>query len=381
MSHLRKHQRNVCGRTNMRSGALCVCKYCDVAFTKKADLKVHIISSCEKRPERTITINPAAIDGKELIVPMFICETCGKEFSRLYDFKRHQLTHSDDKPFLCPQCGKSFKERSSLNKHVKRMHCSDGDGTIPIDDDGIDIHDDDGEDEDEISCDEKDATDIIVSIDGKDLGSTDQFSPNTSSLAQAGIMTNSNGQIVTANGQTISASDILNFPEVAAALGLDVTNQSAVVNVEENSSILSIPSQANLETSEVPMDIEQSITQEGSLVVTEIQTTRSDGLVRQTNLKLHTSLDKLSMSAPYETRVSATENIICESQISGNNTVYNVQSVAENDANYKQREESGFSDHAQAIAQAEKAAAHDLLPEQILQEDENAQAALIVSNR
>ena len=39
-------------------------------------------------------------------------------------------------------------------------------------------------------------------------------------LAQAGIITNPDGQIMTSDGQTISAAEILNFPEVVAALGL-----------------------------------------------------------------------------------------------------------------------------------------------------------------
>lgn len=127
MSHLRKHQRNVCGRSGLR-GAIAQCKYCDATFTKKVDLKGHF-NVCEKKPDR--------VDKDGLNPSQYPCETCGKEFSRVYDFKRHQLSHSDEKPYGCPQCGKTFKERSSLNKHVKRMHCSDGDGTIPIDDDGI----------------------------------------------------------------------------------------------------------------------------------------------------------------------------------------------------------------------------------------------------
>lgn len=285
MSHLRKHQRNVCGRANARGNNIIVCKYCELIFGKRSDLKHHLFT-CEKKPDRLER-------GDLMTTSIFVCETCGKEFTRLYDFKRHQLSHTDEKPYHCPQCGKSFKERSSLNKHVKRMHCSDGDGTIPIDDDGIPLRDED-EESDDTDEDEEDLSDdgtipenLVVSVSMNSKGKIDPASAQVTAqaLAQAGIITNPDGQIMTSDGQTISAAEILNFPEVVAALGLqtniaggplgDDPSHDGPQHPHTSSSHLTLQSLANppstgsleardLETSEVAMDMD-SIDTDGGL--------------------------------------------------------------------------------------------------------------------
>ena len=53
---------------------------------------------------------------------MHICETCNKEFASPYNLRRHQLTHTDEKPYQCDVCNRQFKEKSSLTKHIKRKH-------------------------------------------------------------------------------------------------------------------------------------------------------------------------------------------------------------------------------------------------------------------
>lgn len=210
---------------------------------------------CEKKPERV---------EKELASPpTYECDTCGKLFTRIYDYKRHQLSHSDEKPYGCPQCGKMFKERSSLNKHVKRMHCSEGDGTIPIEDDDIIADDDDDEDDDEdLSVDDQDN---CLSISNSIVSS----SAVKHVFSQSGIITNSVNQVVTANGQTISAAEILNFPEVAEALGINSGAHATVLGSDGNSTMIAITEPGNLETTEVSMDIEQNIIQDGTIVVTD----------------------------------------------------------------------------------------------------------------
>lgn len=223
MSHLRKHQRNVCGKGAPRNN-LFTCKYCDEGFARKSDLRQHFLA-CDKKPDKP---------DKDILTPtLYSCDHCGKEFSRNYDFKRHQLSHTDEKPYPCSKCAKNFKEKSSLYKHVKRMHSSlTGDSYL-------DSSQDESATETEAaqraiatitsSPDGIVATgnpsDIIVSLAQSISSSSDNDTIATAhALAQAGIIDNAD-QILQGS-HTIAAADILNFPEVAAALGLNPGSQS-----------------------------------------------------------------------------------------------------------------------------------------------------------
>lgn len=341
MSHLRKHQRNVCGRANIRT-SIAQCKYCDSVFSRKTDLKAHFLE-CEKKPERV---------EKDIQTPAsFECETCGKVFSRIYDFKRHQLSHSDEKPYGCPQCGKTFKERSSLNKHVKRMHCSEGDGTIPIDDDGIIADDDEEEDEDELSVDETEL--VPTTIKG-------------SVFSQPGILSNTVSQVVTANGQTIPASEILNFPEVAEALGIN--SNARVLNTDGNTTMITITQPGNLETSEVSMDMEQNIMQDGTIIVTDNAENNTAEQYIPTNEQL--------------TQITAVDENVAMETVDGIPVIYNSDNVDSSvgssiyttslassmvfkrDNVVKEQQRYVLKEDVADHVKAEQAAAHDLQPEE-----------------
>ena len=199
------------------------CKYCDEGFARKSDLRQHFLT-CEKKPDKP---------EKDILTPtLYSCDHCGKEFSRNYDFKRHQLSHTDEKPYPCSKCSKNFKEKSSLYKHVKRMHSSlTGESYM-------DSSQDEGTESENAqraiatitsSPDGIVATgnpsDIIVSL-GQNISSSSENDTiaTAHALAQVGIIDNAD-QILQGS-HTIAAADILNFPEVAAALGLNTGNQS-----------------------------------------------------------------------------------------------------------------------------------------------------------
>lgn len=113
LSHLRKHVKKVCGPNKQEKQASTIfqCKFCEVVFPSKVELRKHS-SVCEKKESK----------AKPSQVALHVCNICNKDFASPYNVRRHQLTHSDDRPFECEYCSKSFKEKSSLTKHVKRVH-------------------------------------------------------------------------------------------------------------------------------------------------------------------------------------------------------------------------------------------------------------------
>lgn len=74
-------------------------------------------------PEYTATATDTATKAKP-----YVCTTCTRPFARLEHLKRHERSHTKEKPFCCeqagaiPGCGRRFARRDLLLRHQQKIH-------------------------------------------------------------------------------------------------------------------------------------------------------------------------------------------------------------------------------------------------------------------
>ncbi|KAI9003122.1 hypothetical protein BC832DRAFT_532326 [Gaertneriomyces semiglobifer] len=78
-----------------------MCQTCKRIFTRLYNLKSHIRSHQGLRPYK--------------------CKICDASFTRNHDLNRHERTHVDLKPFNCDVCGKSFSRKDALRRHQRQQ--------------------------------------------------------------------------------------------------------------------------------------------------------------------------------------------------------------------------------------------------------------------
>ncbi|KAM8895977.1 zinc finger protein 92 homolog [Lycaon pictus] len=78
-----------------------LCQQCGRSFTRSSNLIKHRVVHSGEKP--------------------YACPECGKTFTRSSNLIKHQVIHSGEKPFACPECGKPFRRRFALLEH-RRVH-------------------------------------------------------------------------------------------------------------------------------------------------------------------------------------------------------------------------------------------------------------------
>lgn len=58
---------------------------------------------------------------------LFVCQICTRAFARLEHLRRHERSHTKEKPFSCGVCQRKFSRRDLLLRHAQKLHagCAD----------------------------------------------------------------------------------------------------------------------------------------------------------------------------------------------------------------------------------------------------------------
>ena len=92
------------------------CSIVEFGFTSNKDLEKHMKLF---HPEVGDLANSFSTQTKPTGATPFVCELCGKRFTRNFHWRSHMRSHAGERPFKCSECDKAFTRSNDCKRHEK----------------------------------------------------------------------------------------------------------------------------------------------------------------------------------------------------------------------------------------------------------------------
>lgn len=87
------------------------------------------LNGSKKRVPKELTSHGTTPSGKPRL---FVCNICTRAFARLEHLRRHERSHTKEKPFTCGMCQRKFSRRDLLLRHAQKLHSGQADAVVRL---------------------------------------------------------------------------------------------------------------------------------------------------------------------------------------------------------------------------------------------------------